>query len=270
MTPLGWDIISNLQDFLGDNLMDTFYDSFYLKAKDMRARNLRYSEIARSLKVPEGTVYGWLAQNKTPNRPRNQKLLPTANDLNPRLSYIMGVMEGDGCIVKSNYTIRLGAKDLDFVKGFADDLEKWSGIKSIMKWSGNLWLCYITSKRACEVIWDFDLNQLLISNTQIKTSFLRGIFDSEASAIGCHLDKPVIATRRICLYNTDMDLLNLVKGLLETLEISSHLYECPSHPAHWGKKKVFVLRISSKKNVKRYYNMVGFSIQRKQDKLKKN
>ncbi|MFQ6055359.1 MAG: LAGLIDADG family homing endonuclease [Methanosarcinales archaeon] len=87
--------------------------------------------------------------------------------------------------------------------------------------------------------------------------------------MGTNLDKPQFASRKISLYNTDRMLIDFVQKLLNKFEINSFIYIQPTSTAHFGKKRVYALRISSKKSITKFYDLVGFSIERKQNKLKK-
>ncbi|MFQ6055358.1 MAG: hypothetical protein ACE5J3_05175 [Methanosarcinales archaeon] len=140
------------------------YNKSCIKAKELRKKGLSYREISKILKIPKDTIFGWISKNKTPNRPRNQKILPSAYGLSEKFGYIMGVMKGDGSIVKSINTIKLTSKDFDFCHKFKIMLEEWSGVKctNISK-TGNLWTVSLSSKSACEIIKSFNISNILIA-----------------------------------------------------------------------------------------------------------
>jgi len=237
--------------------------------ESIKLRNLgkSYSIISKNLNVPRDTIIGWLLYNKKPNRPRNQELLPTSTKLTTSLAYILGVMNGDGFIRNINNTsvIALAAKDFDFCKVFKNTLEIWSGIKcsKIKKRNDNLWEVALSSRKAGSCIKNFNLPQLFNSSDTIKCTFLRGLYDSEGSVNSSGY------TKKVQLYNTNLNLMKLSKRLLKDIGIKSSIYKQTKNPSHKGNKTVFILQVGNGKNIKTFYEKVGFLIKRKQEKLQK-
>ncbi|MFH1229094.1 MAG: LAGLIDADG family homing endonuclease [Candidatus Aenigmatarchaeota archaeon] len=243
------------------------YKEAYKEALKLRDSGLTYSAIGKNLDISKDTVFGWLVCGKSPNRPRNQTLLPTSYNLTACLSYILGVMKGDGFIRHSKYTstIVLASKDLDFCQTFKGKLEEWSGIKCtdiIMRKDG-LFEVTLSSKEAGNLIETFNLSKILGESNNIKSMIIRGLCDSEGSVIVSGY------TRSVKIYGTNKKLLIFAKTLMKSLGVDSRLYHTMPSKNHFGKKIVYCISVRRKENIKKFSEIIGFSIQRKQEKLNK-
>ncbi|MFH1972034.1 MAG: LAGLIDADG family homing endonuclease [archaeon] len=200
----------------------------------------------------------------------NTKKLQTSSFiLSENLGYVLGVIFGDGHTSEKSRRIILAAIDKDFVLEFKNNLEKWSGFESriflrviptdnIIKNRLPQWTCYLDTIEGAKFISTFDLDSLLDTTNKIKCSFLKGLYDSEGS----------ISKDGIIFYNSDKKLIYLIKNLLNSLGIfpTLNVYEAKSLS---GKLiKYYHLSIYRKEYLKKYQNLIGFSIGRKSKTLK--
>lgn len=253
------------------------YRNLREEAASLKNQGLDFRSIGIVLGLPESTVYGWLVQNKIPNRPYNIPLRDSSKILSPNLAYVLGVIYGDGEVV-NNQLIRLRAIDKDFVLAFKNSVENWVGFHASRIYEGKnnglgskkkLWGVILSSREAASVLTNSDLDELLSADNKIKSSFLRGIFDSEGTVIASRLNRLRFATRKVRLYSTNKNLLFLVRKLLKVFGIESGLYLQPKDRSHIGKKRVYSIQISNKKNLEVYLKYIGFNISRKQNNLRK-
>lgn len=243
----------------------------YEKAFQLKKKGFTYPEIAKKLNVAyPGTVYSWIKYRKIP---RGRFLSSSFNKLSPELGYIRGVLIGDGYVsIKRSGTkgyVGLEVKDKDFAQTFCDRLEKWSGMKARFSFNKNkgLYTVKLFSLRAAEFLKDFNILDLINANEEVKVNFLRGIFDSEGNVSGSNLNMPRRSTRFVALYNTDEELIRLVKVLLESLGIKVQHIDKRIKSGFTEHTVELRLRIGGKRNLEMFKNKIGFSIERKNKKL---
>lgn len=209
---------------------------------------------------------------------------------NYSLGYVIGVLVGDGSLSKwrdyhyfddkfrqvpkskatkivprYRYGVQLNVKDRDFAEAFAKHLKEVTGRdvspypitrEDITEIAGNVlsepytfhgYKVQQTNKKLYEKLTPLkeDLSWIRDINIEVKRGFLRGFFDSDGGAS----KRP-----RVHLTNKKIKLLQLVKQLLSDFGIKGNIYPNGS---------LFRLWIHSKENVKRFYNTIGFSINRK-------
>jgi len=209
------------------------------------------------------------------------KIIPSLINLNKNLSYVLGVLCGDGYLSKdkkSTCEIGLRTIDKDFALTFKSNLQKtfdlYPVIKiippSIHKIRGKLYKCkkqfkvIIFSKRIYNSLLKFDAigkfktkiwrvpKEITNSkNEKIIGMFLRGFLDSEATP------------REYCIEiaSSNKKGLNDIKYLLSKLGIRRFYFY-----KDW--KNVWKLIISGKDNLFLIYQKIGFTIERKQKVLK--
>jgi len=140
--------------------------------------------------------------------------------------------------------------------------------KNNKKWS-NIWVAKISRKEVYNdlSIYGFGGNNWKIpkeiensNNENIIGSFLKGFYDSEGSV------SKGIRSFNISVHSNSHEGILGIKSLLEKLEIETSKMMEDVRPNRNSTFYFFILR---KNSVKRFLNKVGFSIQRKQDKLKK-
>ncbi|MDP4012561.1 MAG: LAGLIDADG family homing endonuclease [Candidatus Nanoarchaeia archaeon] len=195
---------------------------------------------------------------------RTKRLPERAKTMSEELAYILGVVYGDGHISTKQRRVMLSATDEDFVLEFKANLEKWSKFEARyttrkLKLSEGIksrklqYLTYIDSKEASSFLKKVDINKLIDFSQNIKCSFLRGLFDSEAHVLD----------RGIRFFNTKKELVLLVKKLLESLSVLSTITQSKT-PAG---KPYYYLNIYRKDSVLNYNALIGFTIKRKQRRI---
>lgn len=250
----------------------------YERAMEIRReKGIGRQKISKELDLCASTVGEWLHQGRKPDRPRGHQhklnVEPSAN-----LSYIIGVIKGDGCLTVVKRTnakrIILYAKDCDFVETFNKaicEILKREKLYPIWQRRDN----DIFRVTACSAMLFDYLNQTIDNFEDViqayPADFIRGMADSEAS--------PYSYGRRfrINFYNTNTKLLETIQKLLtQEFDIKSKIYlntpighisNLKSGKKIVTRKTVYALTIDFKNDVIKFWKHIGFSIQRKQTKL---
>ena len=184
--------------------------------------------------------------------------------------YITGVMVGDGYFWTKNHQYRfsLEAKDKDFVDCFSENCVriglhvgrfertrlhhiKYCGRE--YSYQQHYYIATVSSKIAFTIFQQIcsDYSQLLQHDFDTIRGFLRGVFDSEGSVTKGYNQHRL---GQISLKNYDKTLLMMTCEALRKFGIKSSVYQdC--------------LRIFSYKDLVSFKTQIGFSIQRKQNKL---
>ncbi len=246
------------------------------RARELRSHNMSYSKIKESIadefdvSVSKATVLRWCkGTHNTFNKLRRARLEPS-----PALAYIVGVYLGDASVSENayKYRIRLKVVDRDFAEAF------WNALKDI---AVNPWIGFEHNRgrsyRWCVEVTNKDLYMFLSRPKEklfniVRTyprEFLRGFFDSEGSAI-------VYQNRaRVEASNYDLEILELCRELLKEFEINSKIYKTKRKgqpvvirdKVYFYNSDLFTIVISQKDSVYRYLLNIGFSIERKKNKL---
>ena len=195
--------------------------------------------------------------NRKPIREVN--LLPSKE-----LSYIIGVVYGDGCIYHSrhSYNITLVCKDKDFALTFLNALKKICESKPYLwrqkGWKGNYYFhTEISSKKLYKFLSNRSLHKEVIF--KFPADFIRGFFDSEGTVGEKNYS--------ISACNTKKEILEITKKCLSKLGIYSLIY--PVFSKKYRKGCIYILFIGRRESVEKFYQKVNFSIERKRTKLKK-
>lgn len=197
-------------------------------------------------------------------------------NVSPELSYVVGTRFGDGSLNinlgNSNYALELGVTDYDFAVEFNRCAVFALGRKklySVFIVKGRdpkykpMWKIVAYSK---ELVKLFRSGEWKLVSTLYPAKFIRALGDSEGSPV-CKTDRnaPVIF-----IENTDLSLLEYVTELLSKMNIASAII--PTNKK--GDKKTFVFKkdcyrlvIRRFDSVVKYFELIGFSITRKQRKL---
>jgi intein-encoded DNA endonuclease-like protein len=219
------------------------------------------------------------------HNPYNGRRITSLELLEPpeELAYVIGVKVGDGYVgkksrVRKGYNdvmIGLEAKDREFVEEFAGCLAKVLGRKQIgprFRDGVGKYVVEVGSKTLYELLRkpvDLDRLKKYIEHCErCVAAFIRGFADSEGS-----VDK----NGRIIIYNTNIELLRYVIGLLKRLDVESTGPKLNTrrgtiiHDPRTGKKYVankdcYRIYIRSRSSVS-FYKHVGFTIRRKQRRL---
>lgn len=194
-------------------------------------------------------------------------------EISPELAYIIGVLQGDGYVHK-NY-LSLETADKDFGEYFCLQIEKWTGYKPLiatgktrhtMKIDNKKYICrktyrvFLCGRRFTEFLLEnfiFKTNvwrvpkQIFNGSKEIKTAYIRGIFDSEGY-VGIHKNNC-----RITISSQNINALKQIKDLLRTLNFTSVIYPLK-------KRELFSLEIKKVHEIVRFYKEIGTSIKRKQ------
>jgi len=235
-------------------------------------RNKTYGEIALKLGKNYNAIQGMAIKQGLIKR----EVLIFSKDydvLNKNLAYVLGVVLGDGWVGERK--IRLNCKDKDFALEFKKQLKNWSNLNIssyIYFKKGDKQRFYFTiclySLQASKFIKSFidgRLNEILTTNKEIQVSFLKGLYDSEGGV--CSSKATSFFKTSISFTNTNLELIKLVSLLLFKLGFknpkiytSKKLYGNQKKIVHY----IYLRRFYDKLL---FYQDIGFSIKRKQDKL---
>lgn len=188
------------------------------------------------------------------------------------LAYILGVIEGDGCIDR-DYEIILNVNDKDFALTFKKVLENWTGFKvnihSYNKQSTS-YKVTLNSKIVVTYLKRYTtINKIekVVKKVKGGSEFLQGMYDSE----GC------VGIKTIQISNNNKQLLLFCKKLLKNLDIESRKlrignkkgtpYTFPSGKTGFTNFNNYQFGITRRYNLINFKNLISFNIKRKQDKL---
>lgn len=197
--------------------------------------------------------------HSVPWRTNNPNLKPT-----PELSYIIGVLKGDGWIqiprIKGilSYRLYLTTKDHDFMNSFLEAIFKILNRRYSVWFSKRAkddkrkyYTTCVYSKKLVLFLKSKDIKNVI---TAYPAEFIKGFADSEGT----------VGERCIYLSNTNLVTLKVICSiLLNVFKISSSIR---IHSK--GKKICYVLTIAGRKNLNLFFEKVGFSIARKALALK--
>jgi intein-encoded DNA endonuclease-like protein len=253
------------EDTLINNIVDLYTN-----------KNYTIKEIADRYHLSNNTVRKILLDNKVPIRMSNESRMirreeNVSLDMDDNLSYILGVLEGDGYVIykSGKYLIGLSTKDYDFAKYFYRKLTN-IGLKpkthyyqtKNKNWSER-YIVECNSKKFCE--WYFNLNKYddyykLLKEKEHKCMFLRGMFDSEGSVKVEYKDnKPI--RRSIRISNTNVNLIKLCCDFLTEVGIKWSI-----HKQSYRKKQCYDIYIKAE-SFEYFKSIIGSSIKRKMDRL---
>jgi intein-encoded DNA endonuclease-like protein len=230
--------------------------------------------IARKIGVLPGTVEGWINKGVKPTTKYNMFRCKVSREL----SYVIGVIFGDGSVTKSGY-ISLKAMDRDFVEKFALCLTKILNKNCPVRKSKGVYYVWIGCKLFCNFIRNgFEYLKPFIES--YPKDFIQGFADSEGSpnvTIYRDRSKKRFDARVVVATNTNRALLEYIQNLLRRFfDIKSNI----SLNVKAGKvrilkgrivkttKNAYRLTIDRFSDSKKFLRIIGFSIARKQEKLK--
>jgi len=255
-------------------------EALMLYIKMLRKHNLSYSQIVqrvkaeKDVKISKATVIRWCKGTHSPfNRIKRLNL-----EHSPALSYIIGVYFGDGSITLDKnykYKIKLKVADREFAEAFRDAL-KSIGANPILGFEKNItrssrWYVEATSKDLFMFLKQ-PKEKLFKVAKEYPREFLRGFFDSEAYVF---VDRYNPRRAYVSASNYDKKVLEFCQELLDELDIHSKIYlsrEKGTPVRIRGKfyrytQNFYELRIYRRKSVAKFTLDIGFTIQRKQEKL---
>jgi len=242
----------------------------YHRVMKLLNKGLGPTEVSRMLDIPKCTVKAWKYRRGVPWL---AKWYPEPSN---ELAYVIGVLLGDGCIVRehhNDYDIILRVKDYEFAEEFSRNMAKILNkkFKKPRRWSGrpSLWIIYYHSKAFHTWFRKQTLDTLkpyMEYDEDTVKYFLRGIYDSEGCNYRC---------KRIILYNSDLKLLNYVRYLLKKyfgIMIRGpylHVRAGSIHMRRDGeeirtKNNNYYIGIYRMRNIQVFLSEIGFSIAEKQ------
>jgi len=260
----------------------------YKISRKLKFEGLTYKEISDILsiefgiKIPRDTTYRWVKYRNKPDGTFNKFISKPSQEL----SYVIGVFLGDGCLRTQadnyEYAIRLKVKDKEFAEEFSRALAKilnkgkpYSVGKENDFTRGNR--IRYRAQASSKLLSNFlskPLGNLLFYVNPFYVEFLRGLFDSDGFTAISAKEKFNVG---IGLVGTDLKILKFVRQILkENFEITCNISPTikPDRKVIiWGKvytakKTVYSLMINKFEDVIKFYKNVGFSIKRKQEKIK--
>lgn len=198
----------------------------------------------------------------------------------PSLSYIIGVVFGDGSpnmatrkTGRTNYNIDLFVTDKDFTDAFNDALYQILGRRYAVQLYGDRYQVRGQSKTLYFLLKDRDLDSLKEFVDPFPADFIRGFADSEGS-IGVYSNNGYKGAR-LGLCNTNHEVMPFIEMLLQKFGIRTHSSEHPPGRTSikrdgsliTSRKLLYRIVIHDKASLKIFAEEVGFSIGRKQEKL---
>ena len=195
----------------------------------------------------------------------------------PELSQVIGVVAGDGWAVRrrgNEYLIGAKVKDGDLIEEFSRCLGKVLGRDPprLRQEKDGAFMVEVKSKALYELLRKpIDINRIapfVEHCEECMRRFARSFFDSE----GC-----VSKDGQIYCYNTDLQLLQYVRKILNILGIrtigpkiykkkGTIYFDRRSGETYVRRKNVYYIYIRTS-DVLRFYQHIGFTIQRKQRRL---
>lgn len=257
--------------------------ALFERVRQLGEEGLSQLQIQRRIKEETGyplsrsTISYWLRGIHTPYRHGRKEGGKRRRQLRvgPELSYILGAALGDGSTLydekRESYRVTLSAKDLDFVMEFARCFAVVTGkdapYKIRLRKDGK-WVCEGFSKAVCQLVKGGieKLKPVVEQSDENIRAFIRGFCDAEGG---------VIRSGYIIIVNTCKDLIDYIADLLQKLQIAGKIYErklpkisiIKGRVAHSRHEVIYRLKISRKDNLRRFAQLVGFVIQRKQRRL---
>jgi len=238
------------------------------KVLNLASKDIKIKDIAKEVGVGYNSVRIFL--KKTLDEEKYEKIKITqhklpknAKQLTWKLSYIFGVMIGDGYF--ADCQLRLDVIDKEFRDYFSKIVEGWGGKsareREFVNGKSYFYQSILHSKEACEFIKflkegkiNFIDKILALGNDDIKAYFIKGFSDSEGTIAKDH--------RLIRIYNIDKELLEKIKEVLIDLGFDENKMHI-----RLSTKVTYELGIKSHKNIELFYQKIGFTIKRKQKRL---
>jgi intein-encoded DNA endonuclease-like protein len=199
----------------------------------------------------------------------------------PSLSYLIGVIFGDGCVTimerptgRTNYNIDLDVIDRDFVDAFNDALFGVLGKRYAVCQFANRYQVRGQSKILYTLLKGKDVNRVKHLIEPFPCDFIRGFADSEGSV--CISKCNGYPWLKISIGCTNQVVIEYINSLLKAQNVRSAITtKQPSGRFSIkkdgsiivSKKMMYILNIYDKSSMKLYTDKIGFSIARKQNTL---
>lgn len=234
----------------------------------------------KGFNISYGALYDWIHTNKRPFQDKIlNKISSQSKFLTKEKAYILGVLCGDGYIriTKSGHGFLVGLDVCD--EDFADEFRrcikevydllaskkiKTPGPTNFSTNPKQMYVINLTSKLVVKDLLQYAKSfktkewavpeEILSSNTKIKSAFIRGLFDSEGSVT---LKRPGGVYLSVCSGNKN--------SLLKIKEILKYNFDIDL--SVFNDKSVVRLKSSGYKNIKNFAEKINFTIKRKRENL---
>ena len=198
---------------------------------------------------------------------------------------ILGTIPSDACFKKRDkrlYNYFLGSIDREFIERISNNFSRLDIKTKILRRNSGLWymqvcrrwfktfLPYLEKK---DNKWIFSNKVLCSSDKGFKAAIVRSFSDAEGTAT-CTIKNGKYYARHISIYNSVKVLLLQIKEILSSFGILSRIYlgrkgriaKIGNHPFKFP--TTYSLFITNHKNLKLFYDTIGFGLTRKMKKLK--
>jgi len=204
-------------------------------------QGLSQCQIAEKLGVRRELISAWMKKLGISTRTK-YKLVEVKVTPSPELSYVLGVLKGDGYVVndlkRGHYSVVLETVSLEFAKSFKYALQKL-GFNPCLRLRKNLnspiskkRLWHVEAHSKLFINWYTRLNNMELSTIarMFPADFVRGFYESEGTYYRGidnrwkRLRGWVIPRKEIIIANKAKETIMLVKELLDGLGIPSSVY----------------------------------------------
>lgn len=265
-----------------DHIPPELVKTFHSRALQLAAGGLGPARIARelsagySLRVTPETIRHWLVGDRNPLFRNTFKMEPS-----PALSYIIGANIGDGCALEKNWCVKLEVTDLEFAREFSHAMAKLFSRPRpnrifVRHFDVNrlpLYTAKYSSKQLAKLLQS-PLKRLLEFAFVFPREFLRGFFDAEGYT---DVQAQTSFQVRVGAENSNKLLLTRINNVLESeFGVIARIYQkrrSGSIKQIRGKsfrtrRTSYALQIGGFEDVVKFGRLVGFSITRKDRKLR--
>lgn len=189
---------------------------------------------------------------------------------NSDFAYLLGALFGDGCfysgdrgrIIFSSSDKEFTAKVSSCIKGLFG-LDAATTIRRLSKKNSKWKDAYVLSSRPLfkrlQEHKEKKVPAFVLSSDEMKAAFLKGLFDAEGNVDIHNVKSRNVVERHVRCFSNDTELLEQSKRMLFELGIKSMI--------HRSKGNNFCLTIWGYKSLLKFNELIGFTIQRKQNSL---
>lgn len=188
------------------------------------------ADIANIYDVYPSLVHHWFIVCNVPRRER-LSFEHVAVNLSPStdLIYILGVIFGDGNVKRKEHRVQLGVKSENFAQEFYEALKRigfrprlkqinyWTTLPKGERFFAKQFRVYASSKEFHNWFLNLafnDFRHLILEKTEFQRAFIKGFYESEGSVRKC---------AGLNIYNTNKELIDMVKEILEVLDFNPTL-----------------------------------------------
>jgi len=187
------------------------------KRKISLAIRLKYSDPAFREKQYQASIR---ARRAHPELYRTEPRIKPLLFPSPSLSYVLGVLSGDGFIQKSGYRIALCCREKCFAESFRIALEKIGLHPSkIYRDSRGYFRVQAFSKIFCDWYFKLDYSEIRKIVSKYPLEYIRGFYESEGSI----RRKPLRHTYELRMTNTNFDTISTIAHFLDELGLAYHI-----------------------------------------------